>query len=605
MKNNHRNTHRQRSRAPSRSVGLLGLLLLALLLPTAATAQTPPKRIDPRNPDAGTLQMIAQHVLTGCKPGIGNLTGEIHPLGKLSTAGPVAWLLDRVRCDTTFGDASKQPRDLLLVRAVDGAIPPLDSAERIGASELGSVTEFVCASDLDGNGHQDLICTVRQLNDTSFGPSVGYEYGKLVIFWSSSKGKYSIADTTQVSNGTQAWFGPDKGISGDFDNDGIGDGLVLYASGLVNGTPITKGLPGGYLLHGGHRWSGEEQSNKEVLGWWSVPSQERVSSIEYLDADCDGWKDLVFFNTTSAAGSISICYGRPNAFPDTNNIQTVTLPRDTGWPTLLTDVTGDGVPELIVAATFYDQILVFAGKAGQRLLEQYGSGNDSLDRAQGRFPTRPWVRLWMPSHLHDGWFKSISTYDLGDVSGDGAKEIWTISHPYLLGYVTGTKLDSLVDVLADAGDYRQNIGLIDGSRSSIICIGYRDGRVTYQRAVGVPQTWGSEYRLPHDTGYRCQYAASAVASPAEAPSTENSWQLQVVPQPAHGHATIHWNTEQTADTLYLTIHDVLGRQVWQTTIPEGQSSIEWNTANLVGGVYTITLANSQHATTITTLIQQH
>lgn len=119
----------------------------------------------------------------------------------------------------------------------------------------------------------------------------------------------------------------------------------------------------------------------------------------------------------------------------------------------------------------------------------------------------------------------------------------------------------------------------------------------------VPETWGSEYRLPHEVGYRCQHATTAVASPAT--QDQHQWQLQVFPQPAHGHATIHWNTEQTADTLYLTIHDVLGRQVWQTTIPEGQSSIEWNTANLVGGVYTITLANSQHATTITTLIQQH
>lgn len=608
MMNNRRNNHRQRSRAPSRSVGLLGLLLLALLLPTAATAQTPPKRIDPRNPDAGTLQMIAQHVLTGCKPGVGNLTGEIHPLGK-TPLGEHVWLLERVRCDTSIEEYGypTQPKDFLLCRTDStGVIPPIERLVRMGTSDVATELRFLCAADFDGNGYQDVVCQVHRINDTSNGNVKGYRICAVAVFWANDLGEYAEDDTTQISNGAQAWLGPSYGIGGDIDNDGCEDGLLMFTgSGYRDGKPY-GGLPVAYLLRGAtKRWKGSEQSIARVQPWWYMAKGVDITTMSLLDADCDGWKDLVFYGG-GTAGSISICYGRPNAFPDTNNIQTLTIPQELGWPALLSDVTGDGVPELLVKSrvSITDRILLFAGKPRQRLLEQYGSGNDSLDRAQGRFPTRPWAQVILPSLLHDGWFKSSGVFNLGDVSGDGADEIWTNSYPFLIGYVSGGKLDSLADVVWRDNDPWEHLrlGTLDPSGIAVFAAGYQ-GRVLYTKPVMVPETWGSEYRLPHEVGYRCQHATTAVASPAT--QDQHQWQLQVFPQPAHGHATIHWNTEQTADTLYLTIHDVLGRQVWQTTIPEGQSSIEWNTANLVGGVYTITLANSQHATTITTLIQQH
>lgn len=608
MMNNRRNNHRQRSRAPSRSVGLLGLLLLALLLPTAATAQTPPKRIDPRNPDAGTLQMIAQHVLTGCKPGVGNLTGEIHPLGK-TPLGEHVWLLERVRCDTSIEEYGypTQPKDFLLCRTDStGVIPPIERLVRMVTSDVATELRFLCAADFDGNGYQDVVCQVHRINDTSNGNVKGYRICAVAVFWANDLGEYAEDDTTQISNGAQAWLGPSYGIGGDIDNDGCEDGLLMFTgSGYRDGKPY-GGLPVAYLLRGAtKRWKGSEQSIARVQPWWYMAKGVDITTMSLLDADCDGWKDLVFYGG-GTAGSISICYGRPNAFPDTNNIQTLTIPQELGWPALLSDVTGDGVPELLVKSrvSITDRILLFAGKPRQRLLEQYGSGNDSLDRAQGRFPTRPWAQVILPSLLHDGWFKSSGVFNLGDVSGDGADEIWTNSYPFLIGYVSGGKLDSLADVVWRDNDPWEHLrlGTLDPSGIAVFAAGYQ-GRVLYTKPVMVPETWGSEYRLPHEVGYRCQHATTAVASPAT--QDQHQWQLQVFPQPAHGHATIHWNTEQTADTLYLTIHDILGRQVWQATIPQGQSSIEWNTANLVGGVYTITLANSQHATTITTLIQQH
>ena len=132
------------------SIGLfMGLTVLRL------SAQEGP-RIDPRHVSYDSLRFFGQMTLTGCKPGLGNFTGDIHPLGNLSPDGPPAWILDRVRCDT-----STQPRDLLLYRGIPNSLPTVESGQRIGPSQPNTSVVYLASGDFDNSGFKDIV-TIAQ-----------------------------------------------------------------------------------------------------------------------------------------------------------------------------------------------------------------------------------------------------------------------------------------------------------------------------------------------------------------------------------------------------------------------------------------------------------
>ncbi|KXK56920.1 MAG: hypothetical protein UZ07_CHB004001135 [Chlorobi bacterium OLB7] len=202
---------------------------------------------------------------------------------------------------------------------------------------------------------------------------------------------------------------------------------------------------------------------------------------------------------------------------DTSDIEAINLKTSYSSYARLMDVTGDHLLDIVTIGGNFEseRIKVFAGKAGQRLKEQYGTGTDSADRANGRFPLRPWVSMPTPTVLHDGWYGSeFVLFDLGDINGDDRSEIVAHSTPFILIYTTGPTLDSLIDVMArvpgDFWDTMTRLGDIDGSGVPSFAVRY-DEKIHFFKPPPKDEipTYGGRIRsLPHPIDFRCALSSS-------------------------------------------------------------------------------------------------
>jgi hypothetical protein len=203
-----------------------------------------------------------------------------------------------------------------------------------------------------------------------------------------------------------------------------------------------------------------------------------------------------------------VLYGRANALPDTNEIQSVNLSGVHGYGSLLSDVTGDAIPEFLVHTgrdTAGNSVKVYIGLKGQRLTEQYGSGNDPAQLDSTRWWGRPWAEIWLPFRIDTRWFLSDPLLlDFGDGNLDGVGDIWAYSWPYLLCYSGEEHLDSLVDGMLDTRPAIQAganavLGDIDGSGRRVL--GFGDGNaVVFFSGSERMSSDGTSRRLPQGTG---------------------------------------------------------------------------------------------------------
>ena len=599
MTNNRRNTHRQRSRAPS-NIAWLGVLLLALLLlPSPTHAQDG----EPRSPYAIGFSNVGVHELDDCKLGKGQLSGILYPLGKLSNNGPVAWLMEHEQCDTVYPNDG-YPARLWLMQSTNGAIPPLEQHQVIGPIELGSKTEFIGAGDYDGNGVLDIAVCISQFEDTSFGGK-GYDISTVAVFYGNSSYQYSLQDTVRLSNGYDAWLGAGRLISYDINNDGADELIIASSSGWEAGVgKIRQPNVVGFLGTPGKKWGRDGASNRRVWEWWNVPVVKPLNSFGYWerrDADCDGHQDLVLYTNTTLGGTggLQVIYGTPDGgFPDTNAIETLDYQPILGARSVLSDVTGDGVPDLVVGCGERDVIEVFAGKPGQRLQELYGSGNDSADRANNRTPVRPWAHLQLPHAISDAWFQGTGAFNLGDVDGDGVDEIWGESFPYIFGYRGLDALDSLGDIIY-RGEVHYAYRLRDLQVNGYPVIVFtNNSRIGYYRITETPFPGSfTSYALPHHVNFRCEHASQVVEAE---PVATTSLQFHVQPNPANGHQQLLWQPQE--GTAQITLHDAAGNLRWKTETPALSGAAIWQTDTVPSGTYTITLTiNNIHATQSTSI----
>ena len=175
--------------------------------------------------------------------------------------------------------------------------------------------------------------------------------------------------------------------------------------------------------------------------------------------------------------------------------------------------------------------------------EQFGSGNDLPTEGKGWW-ARPWAVLVLPGKLHDGWGLSGNNplFDLGDANLDGIRDIWMRNDELLLGYVSGTRLDSLIDAMV-VSPYHDilsigNLGDIDGSSVPTIAMSYDQFPADYQHPFNgavmfvkpsdeVPSDGGSYRTLPQET--------------SSAERTEESGEaigLRAVPNPSDGRVVL-------------------------------------------------------------------
>ncbi|MBK8911609.1 MAG: hypothetical protein IPM61_09810 [Chlorobi bacterium] len=453
---------------------------------------------------------------------------RIVPAPDINHDGIQDFFLERYRCERPFVNYAR-PQELLLYYGKKRQLPKPEDGQRIGPKELDTETHITGIGDFDADGYLDLACRFRLLYDTAEGNVISdYLIGYVAIYWGNATGLYSNDDTSHLDCAYPRWIIPNNtGFGEDVNHDGVADVSIYLGAGFEAGK--VKRLPHilTYFGQAGERWGRKGKGRQADWSWFAPPDNN--DHLWRFDHDCDGYKDWVF--VSNHLQTIAIAYGSNDAHVvDTNNIQAISLrPVADGWTLSATfsDLTGDAIPELQVLAGSESNhhVLIYAGKPGQRLIEQFGPGKDSLDKANGRFPLRPWARIAMPHTLNSAWNNVANpAHLLGDLNKDGADEVAVFCSPFLSIYTSGRSLDSLIDLVYQYNTGFDNItrlGDIDGSGTPTYAVTH-SGRVHFLKAPpkdDIP-TYGGRLRLlPHPVGFRCQHASSVPVERQQEPAS--------------------------------------------------------------------------------------
>jgi hypothetical protein len=593
-----------------KSTRLLSTITIIVVVITAvATAQNDspcnqgrdPQR-DPRNPYAICLPEIGRmdaflppcHI-TGYGEQFGN---QLAAVGDVDHSGTVDFVVGHQLCSYKGFYFAEE---LLLYKGIKGGLPASTSGERIGPTDTNSRTGFLAAGDWDKDGNIDIAVRIQILGDTT-GHNSGRDISRLVVFWGKDSGLYSIDDTTRLECGAQMWIGPLRGLGADFDGDGVDDLLVGGLAGVTNNVVIR--LPQMMIFKGrsGKRWGEEGVGRMADWRYWK-PEPEEFNALTFIDQDQDGVKDIVFARNESSAlgGSLSVLYCVDGKLPDTADIQTISFIPSKGRFSLFSDVTGDKIPDLLIGSGRDDFVKVYVGFKGQRLLEQYGSGNDSAQPGNERWWGKPWAAIWLPRKINPNWFgDDDQLYDLGDVNLDGISDIFAFSWPYVVEYNGGDKLDSMADALINITPGTElgilkRLGDIDGSGRDIIAM-VTGNEIRFYAPTKNISSLGIPRRLPPGT------EKSAVE---ESPilGDDHALLLTAVPNPSRGEIQFSWQGALLRGPAVITIYELAGREVARCDARAEDGRAECHTQNLPTGTYVAQLRCGDRTAATTIVIR--
>jgi hypothetical protein len=580
----------------------LGCFLSCVLL-VASMAPPTVAQIDPRAPGAIALPEIGR--LTGslkCVTGVDERFGrQVYPLGDVGGDGLNDWILTHRRCDTSF--SGKAVVELLIYHGVRGGLPPASAGIRLGPSEIDADCSFIGAGDYDGDGHRDVAISQRILSD----PFVGGSYtSSIVIYWNDRTGRFATSDTTHLTAPNQriCIAYPDdvhwvlKPERSDLDLDGIDDLVIAtFAWQTIDRVYSTAANLLAYRGGSGTRWGRNGVPTQPDWQLWQRHFTRRVS---VLDHDGDGVLDIAMYIDSDAIGTrggISVLYGKRGALPDTipQSIDFVRVGGYDGKQGQLIDVTGDGVPELVVSTGdtvdgFSQAWLIYVGRRGQRLNEQYGSGNDAPRPGDSLWWGRPRTEVWTPNRLSPGWSNpTYSILDPGDIGLDGVGDVCAASYPDIICYNGGAMLDSYIDAWmsiwpADGATSRNRIvrlGDVDGSGRPAIGVGLSGGGVAFVRSDPLVPRGGTPIRLPEGTD-RPVSAPLRLVDQAEP-------QLTVMPNPASTHTRVHFS--ESGGGVVIALLDLRGRGLRRWLLPAGQQELTIALAGMPAGLYIVSMAS--------------
>ena len=564
----------------------LSLLFAAglFLLSSAPLFAQPERRIVPRHdfavelPELGRMVGLESDGLYGDK---------IYPLGPVDGLDTLCdWIVTRLNRDTAVDGWN--PRELLLYKGTRGGVPDVSDRQVISV-DPGTNVFFRGAGDFDNDQYIDLVTKLTDIvKDPETNPK-GYGVSRVVVWWGNAEGVYSLEDTTQLHIISEAWLGPSGGIVRDWDHDGIDDLLMTGVVGFEKGE-IDRRTPSTVLWRGSDvRW-GTDEEPRWTWSWSDWPS---FDYSQFVDQDSDGHVDLVFCTKGRGGGvhtTLSIIYGIPDHILDTANIVSISLDSAWGKYALFADITGDNVPELLVNTGGQEALKAYVGFKGQRLLEQYGLGNEPGHPGEEIWWGKPWATIPLPGQLHDGWAPSgwSPIYDWGDGGLDGVGDVWVFSVPDFICYNGGERFDSIYDGwIRRPGNWGKEavaLGDIDGSGLVTVAVGFGytsgdqpDGISFVQPTKDLPSTGKYRY-LPEGTGKPDSSVEEEVPSK---PVTDLG--LSIHPNPASGAIEIAWTSRQGRATIEIT--DQLGQEVTRVEAGASQGVVVWNASQTFGGTY--------------------
>jgi hypothetical protein len=592
-------TQRIDRRQSARALAVIVLALVALC-PTHA------QPIDPRAPGACELPELGRMVGT-LKSRVGNWGEDfglsIHAVGDLNNDSLADWLVLHRRVDTP--GFSRVAEELLLYYGRRGGLPSIEDSLRIGPSEMGSRTKFIAAGDFDLDGHRDLVLSLELFGDTSGGP-LGYDRYRIVVFWGNAEGLFTLADTTQLGNPSPIWLGVTAGAVGDFDVDGVDDLLLRAGHTLENGAVIYT--PFMHIFRGRQsgRWGRGSDPRESAWRWWTLP---KGTDLAVIDHDGDGALDIaMWYDEDATLSQVSVLYGTRDVLPDTSNLESVAPLYANGREFAFMDLTGDRIPELVMATGSQEKLKVFVGIRGQRLIEQYGSGYDAPRPGEPRWWGRPWAEVWLPLKLSPGWAWSgfDSRFDFGDVGLDGVGDVCAYSDPWVICYNGGRILDSLVDALVyvpgGGPTGTESLGDIDGSGVSTIAVAYWDylpfgdrygpGGIRYVKASRCVPRSGTTRLLPQGTDTPVSIGPESEPTPLA---------ISLVPNPAGDRALLRW--PNTSGTATVAITDTRGAELKRWQIAASAGALTLDLGDWPRGAYLLTLTTSDGSSAIPLILR--
>lgn len=553
-------------------------VLTALLFPLLLTAQNG----NPRHPGVARFENIGNNTASGIVP-LSDLNGDTIADFALIMGGDV-WVY--------FG--------------VKGGLPEPTSGFKLGPTETNATTRVRAVGDWDGMNGPD-ICVYWVLNgDTSFGNTEGVYPGTawVTVFWNQGDGTFTLADTSRLFPGLYAGFVSGNGIAADLDNDGIEDLYVTSVNDALHGGQLVR-IPRGHIFRGhkGERWGRGEIPNIPDWQWWNAPTTPRLDA---QDLDKDSAIDVILYSSDhSTIRPLTVLYGRQDgALPDTlEDLQQVDMVSVGGWVTNFSDVSGDGIADLTVLNPSESLVYIYIGCKGQRLLEQFGTGNDPPEGE--RWWGKPWAAVKGPSHVNSAWFGlERLMFDFGSADTNATEEIWIVSQPYLLCYDVGGKiiegvrygLDSLFDGQAQIQPVPWDgvlLGDIDGDSRREFAITNFDGVHIYRTVAQLPTPTPTWWRVPNG----CEGISGVNEEHGE--TDRRTLALRAMPNPASGDVRIRWEKNaRRNERAILRITDMIGQEVVTMTIPTDQEEAVWNAAATFGGTYFVTLTIGEQTETV-------
>jgi hypothetical protein len=490
---------------------------------------------------------------------------KIYSVGDVNGDHLNDWVVEHHRVDTLVNGLL--PHEVYLYKGNPNGVPTAQEGMRIGPDEVGSVTKFLCAGHFDSDPYMDLVVAAEVFGDTTDGSS-GTHPNRVVVYWGNERGDYSNADTSHLLNPGRVWLGfyPKVEVYSRRQQD-MNDILIIWGVSTFNNGILTKtAYLHLYELPEKRRWGRNGQSRLPNWQLWNVPRVDRVSVIDH---DGDGFQDLVLISDYSLVDTvrITVVYGTNTEYFDTVRTESVSLERANGRVAEMTDITGDGIPDLIVNAGSQELVKIFIGRRGHRLKEQYGTGIDPPDIPRGRPFARPWAHIKLPYSLDPTRWGRIGfepLWDIGDIGNDGIADVVVAARPYMYVYSTGKYSDSYIDAtLAVPNDgvnaltYAARLGDIDGSGRDAVAVsyGYAPGGIAFfHTSKCVEDAGGNEVPLPPGTGR----PTTSVEEPLQAMTgVRVNLQLAISPNPSTNRVGVHWSGSGSAR---ISVHDALGNE---------------------------------------------
>lgn len=588
-----------------RTLALACGLLVFILAPCRAQSID---RIVPRHPDAIELPELGRMTCERC--GFGN---GVYALGDINHDSLADFCAVRRFSDSASGQSVNELR---VYKGVRGGLPGIESYQRVGPREVGSSIEFLAVGDWNGDTHRDILLTEKVLGDTSFGNTNGFGVVRLVVWWGNTEGQYRVDDTTRLQNGTVGWGTPDRVFSIDLDRNGVEDLLLLDAKGFADGVVVDLADLQVFFGELNRRW-GREISARAEWEWWDAPNVTQFTVLarrfQIIDQDSDGFVDVVMYqdaNSNLEESWVKIIYGKEGIIIDTSNMVTIDLAPATGKYALLADISGDKVPELLVNTGGEETLKAYIGLKGQRIAEQFGSGNEPSHPGEEVWWGKPWAAIPLPAKLHDGWAASgwSDIYDFGDGGQDGVGDVWVTTVPDIVFYNGGNKFDSLYDgwinIPCGGATALTVLGDIDGSGKQTIAMGILcngTGGIRFLQPSERVPTGGKFRQLPPGT----DTPVSGV--PSGQWGVERSLDVHAVPNPASGEVRILWrgdDKKRKNGDATIAVHDMLGQPVTTFSVPDHQGETVWDASKTFDGAYFITVTVGEASETTRIVIQR-